>query len=174
MIGVAQGFVTTLHPWLPYQNVLDGSIQSVSGPSHSWDAFQLARASDKNLIPKQTTAIHAVGAVNPDIARRVHAMSFRVPTAIVTASDVTLRLEEETTLEEVNAMFECAAEDNPQVFGYTEQPLVSSDFKQINQSLVFDSRWTDVQQGDSLRLILWYDNEWGYSQRVVDLVRLVG
>lgn len=172
-LGVKQGFVTTLHPWLSYQNLVDGSVRSVSSPGHFWDDFQLGRASDKNLIPKDTTAVEAIEAVEPQIPEKVNAMSFRIPTAIVSTSDVTLELESETTREEINALFEAKQEDNPRIFGYTEEPLVSSDFKKIEQSFVFDGRWTDVQDGKNLHMILWYDNEWGYSERVVDTVELV-
>lgn len=171
--GIEQGFVTTLHPWLSYQNLVDGSVRSVSSPGHFWDDFQLGRASDKNLIPKDTTAVNAIGAVRPEIPRKVQAMSFRIPTAIVSTSDVTLRLKDETTTEEVNQLFEQMAGES-RVFGYNEKPLVSSDFKGIEQSLVYDARWGNVQQGTNLHMILWYDNEWGYSERVVDLTKFVG
>jgi glyceraldehyde 3-phosphate dehydrogenase len=171
--GVKQGFVTTLHPWLSYQNLVDGSVRSVSSPGHFWDDFQLGRASDKNLIPKDTTAVEAINAVRPEIPDKVNAMSFRIPTAIVSTSDVTIELEEEASTEEVNNLFERQQENQPRIFGYSEKPLVSSDFKQIKQSLVFDGRWTDVQDGKNLHMILWYDNEWGYSERVVDTVDLV-
>lgn len=171
--GVQQGFVTTLHPWLSYQNLLDGSVQSVSSPGHLWDDFQLGRASDKNLIPKDTTAVEAIGAVRPEIPKKIKGMSFRIPTAIVSSSDVTLRLESQTTTFEVKQLFKKRSEEQPRIFGYNEKPLVSSDFKSIEQSMFFDARWADVQQGDNLHMILWYDNEWGYSERVVDTVRYV-
>jgi len=171
--GVKQGFVTTLHPWLSYQNLVDGSIQSVSSPGHLWDDFQLGRASDKNLIPKDTTAVEAIGAVRPEIPQKVKAISFRIPTAIVSSSDVTLRLDNHTTTDEVKQLFKKRSEEQPRIFGYNEKPLVSSDFKSIEQSMFFDARWADVQQGDNLHMILWYDNEWGYSERVVDTVRFV-
>jgi glyceraldehyde 3-phosphate dehydrogenase len=171
--GVKQGFVTTLHPWLSYQNVVDGSVRSVSSPGHFWDDFQLGRASDKNLIPKDTTAVEAIEAVHPEIPKKVNAMSFRIPTAIVSTSDVTLELESNTTTEEVNQLFKNQQSNQPRIFGYSEKPLVSSDFKKIKQSLVFDGRWTDVQDGRNLHMILWYDNEWGYSERVIDTVDLV-
>lgn len=171
--GVEQGFVTTLHPWLSYQNLVDGSVRSVSSPGHFWDDFQLGRASDKNLIPKDTTAVEAIGAVRQEIPEKVKAISFRVPTAIVSTSDITLRLETETTTEKINDLFKREA-NNDRIFGYNEKPLVSSDFKQTEESLVFDARWTDVLQGNNLHMILWYDNEWGYSKRVVDTISLVG
>lgn len=170
--GVKQGFVTTLHPWLSYQNLVDGSVRSVSSPGHFWDDFQLGRASDKNLIPKDTTAVEAIGAVSPEIPKKVTAMSFRVPTAIVSTSDVTLRLENEATTEKINQLFEQQAAES-RIFGYNEKPLVSSDFKETDHSLVYDARWADVQEGHNLHLILWYDNEWGYSERVVDLIEFV-
>lgn len=171
--GVQQGFVTTLHPWLFYQNLVDGSVRSVSSPGHFWDDFQLGRASDKNLIPKETTAVEAIGAVRPEIPQKVNAMSFRIPTAIVSISDVTLTLEGDSTTDEVKQLFKKCSEEQPRVFGYNEKPLVSSDFKGIEQSMIFDARWADVQQGNNLHMILWYDNEWGYSERVVDTIKLV-
>ena len=171
--GVKQGFVTTLHPWLSYQNLVDGSVRSVSSPGHFWDDFQLGRASDKNLIPKDTTAVEAIEAVHSEIPKKVNAMSFRIPTAIVSTSDVTIELEEGTSTEEVNRLFEQQQKEYPRIFGFSKKPLVSSDFKQIEQSLVFDGRWTDVQDDKNLHMILWYDNEWGYSERVVDTVELV-
>jgi glyceraldehyde 3-phosphate dehydrogenase len=172
--GVEHGYITTLHPWLSYQNLLDGSVRSVSSPTHSWSDFALGRASGASLIPKSTTLIQALGQVLPDLAQRLSAISFRVPTAIVSASDVTVTLRREVSAGELNAFLRTAAGRPRSVIGYGEEPLVSIDFKGVEQSVCVDGRWTRSHRGNSVKLVLWYDNEWGYSQRVVDTIGLIG
>jgi len=173
--GIRSGFMTTMHPWLSYQNLLDGSVKSVSSPGHYWDDFALGRASNVNLIPKKTTLVPALSKVLPHVAGKIQAMSFRVPTAAVTVSDVVLELEKATTTEEVNALLKDHAGSNARILGYQEEQRVSSDFMGIEQSVFVDGRWTAANnEGRTLRLVLWYDNEWGYSQRVADLAVLAG
>ena len=173
--GIRSGFITTMHPWLSYQNLLDGSVKSVTNPGHYWDDFALGRASNVNLIPKKTTLVPALSKVLPNIAEKIMAMSFRVPTASVTVSDVVLELASPMTAEEVNALLQDHAGSMPRVLGYQEEQRVSSDFMGIEQSVFVDGRWTAVNnEGRTLRLVLWYDNEWGYSQRVADLAVLMG
>ncbi len=173
--GIRSGFITTLHPWLSYQNLLDGSVKSVSSPGHYWDDFALGRASNVNLIPKKTTLVPALSKVLPQIAEKIHAMSFRVPTAAVTVSDLVLELASPTSTEEVNALLKQQAGEMGRILGYQEEQRVSSDFMGIEQSVFVDGRWTDANnEGKTLRLVLWYDNEWGYSQRVADLAVLAG
>jgi len=173
--GVRSGFITTMHPWLSYQNLLDGSVKSVSSPGHYWDDFALGRASNVNLIPKKTTVVTALSKVLPNLAEKIHAMSFRVPTAAVTVSDVILELNSTSTTEEMNALLREQAGKLGRVLGYQEEQRVSSDFMGIEQSVFVDGRWTLVNnEGKTVRLVLWYDNEWGYSQRVADLAVMVG
>jgi glyceraldehyde 3-phosphate dehydrogenase len=171
--GLQQGFVTTLHPWLSYQNLSDGSVRSVANPGHYWTDFGLGRASTLNLIPKETTAMQAVGQVLPEMVDRIDAMSFRVPTGIVSTSDLTLTLATRPQADDVNDVLQGAARRNGRVCGYQREPLVSMDFLGIEQSFVADGRWTRVNAAGGCRLVLWYDNEWGYSQRVVDMVNLM-
>lgn len=102
----------------------------------------------------------------------MEAISFRVPTAIIAASDITLTLQKPANAEELNNLFRRKAAEN-HVFGYQEDHLVSVDFIGIEESLVVDGRWTRVNSGNSVKMVLWYDNEWGYSQRVVDMVSLM-
>lgn len=171
--GIHSGFVTTLHPWLSYQNLMDGSVHSIANPGHYWTDFSLGRASSVNLIPKNTTTISALSQVLPDVAARLDAISFRIPTGIVAASDMSLNLRTATSAAEVNGLFARAAFERENVFGYSEEPLVSSDFVAVQQSMIVDGRWTRVNQRTGLKLVVWYDNEFGYSQRVVDMVRLI-
>ncbi|MBI2095267.1 MAG: aldehyde dehydrogenase [Candidatus Omnitrophica bacterium] len=172
--GIEQGYMTTLHPWLSYQNLLDGSVRSVSSPGHFWQDFCLGRASTCSLIPKQTTVGEALGRVLPSLASRVNVISFRVPTGSVSASDITLTLRKVPKADEINKLFKNAARRNAQVIGYQEESLVSVDFLGIDQSLVVDGRWTRSNPKGGVKLVLWYDNEWGYSCRVVDAIGLVG
>ncbi len=171
--GVTGGFVTTLHPWLPYQNLTDGSVRSISNPGHFWTDFALGRASTMSLIPKQTTAMKAVRQVLPVIGNSIEALSFRVPTAIVSSSDMTISLGKQVTAEEINAVLEKTHRNHGRVFGYQTEDLVSIDHLAIEQSVVVDSRWTAVTAGGLCKLVLWYDNEWGFSNRVVDMVDLI-
>ena len=171
--GVEHGFITTLHPWLSYQNLSDGSVQSIGSPGHFWTDFSLGRASTTNLIPKNTTAMKAVRQVLPGLTPDLDAISFRIPTAIVTTSDMTLNLRDKPSAEDVNAVLGAAAAAKPRVFGYDTDPLVSQDFRGIEQSLVVDGRWTRTNKAGGCKVVVWYDNEWGYSQRVVDMVALM-
>lgn len=173
--GIRSGFITTMHPWLSYQNLLDGSVKSVSNPGHFWDDFALGRASSVNLIPKKTTLVPALSKVVPNIAEKIHAMSFRVPTAAVTVSDAVLELASPATTEEVNTLLREKASAMPRILGYQEEQRVSSDFMRTEQSVFVDGRWTMANnEGKTLRMVFWYDNEWAYSQRAADLAVLAG
>ena len=171
--GIESGYVTTLHPWLPYQNLTDGSIRSVTSPTHFWNDFSLGRASTLSLLPKDTTLIDAIGLAMPDVAARLSSMSFRVPTTIVSASDMTITLGKETTAEGINMVLRDAARENGHIFGCGAEHLVSIDYLKTEQSFIADERWTQVIAGRTAKLILWYDNEWGYSNRVADAVELL-
>ena len=169
---ITGGFITTLHPWLSYQNLLDGSLRSVSSPGHYWSDFALGRSSSESLIPKPTTLVPAMRKVLPKITGDIHAMSFRVPTSIVSASDIVLSLKKNTSFETVEKMFRQLENLYPDVVLINNESLVSIDFKGIRQSCVVDVRWLTVIR-NKLKLILWYDNEWGYANRVIDIIKLL-
>ncbi len=171
--GIAHGYVTTLHPWLSYQNLSDGSVQSIASPGHFWNDFGLGRASTTNLIPKNTTAMGAVRQVLPHLPADMDAMSFRIPTAIVSTSDMTIGLRDAPSAGDINAALGAAAAARPRIVGFGTEPLVSQDYLGIEQSLVVDGRWTRANGAGACKIIVWYDNEWGYSQRVVDMVALM-
>ncbi len=171
--GIAGGFVTTLHPWLSYQNLTDGSVRTIANPGHTWDDFALGRAATMSLIPKPTTLTFALEQVLPDIASRIQAMSFRVPTGVVAAADLTLNLRRPATADAINQLFADASRRMPRVLGFQDDPLVSIDFAGTEQSVWVDGRWTTVNPDGGLKMVLWYDNEWGYSHRVLDLVEVL-
>ena len=170
---IEDGFITTLHPWLGYQNLVDGSLRSVSNPGHFWEDFALGRASTENLIPKSTTLMPAVERVLPGISEKVHAISFRVPTSVVAASDMTLRLRSDVSEQELIDVFQRLEDKYPTTVTLNRESLVSVDFKGISQSLVIDLRWLKVYNNRSVKIVAWYDNEWGYANRVVDVVQQV-
>jgi len=171
--GIEAVFFTTLHPWLSYQNLLDGPVSSILSPGHSWRDYSLGRASVSNLIPKDTTAAVATSIVLPHLSGVMEALSFRVPTHIVSASDLSMKLKKHTTISEVNKRFEEFAEKYPHIFSLEKEALVSSDYTGAQQSCIVDARRTRVIDGDFLKMVTWYDNEWGYSNRVLDVARLV-
>ena len=171
--GVESCFITTLHPWLSYQNLLDGTVASVASPGHSWKDYSLGRASALSLIPKDTTAAKATLAVLPELEGRLDAISFRVPTHIVSASDICVVLKADISAEKINAHFAERARALPHIFGFERDHLVSIDYLRTTQSTIVDARRTKVLNGRLLKIVTWYDNEWGYSSRVVDVASLV-
>jgi glyceraldehyde 3-phosphate dehydrogenase len=171
--GIDYGYITTLHPWLSYQNLVDGSLRSVSSPGHFWKDFSLGRSSTESLIPKSTTLVGALKKVIPEISGNLDAISFRIPTAIVSSSDLTITLKKAVTISDLNDFFKRKSMENDSVTGYQEDQLVSIDFKGICESVFVDGRWTRVLKDKTVKLVLWYDNEWGYSHRVCDMVNLM-
>ncbi len=159
--GVRYGLMSTVHAYTNDQKILD----QVHGD------LRRARAAAANIIPTTTGAALAVGLVIPELQGRLHGAAFRVPTSAVSATDFTAILQRKTTVEEVNAAFQEAAATGPlsQVLQYCDEPLVSSDFIGNPHSCVFDSLFTIVMEGEMVKILGWYDNEWGYSCRTADL-----
>lgn len=175
--GIDHGYVTTLHPWLSYQNLIDGPASSWSNPGQIYHHFALGRSSIGNMIPKPTTAITATCSVlkKENITEQmIGSFSYRTPTAIVGSADITLSLKKGIAAKDAVAIFE-EAEKNQQwhIIHNNCEPLVSLDFKKCDYSAVIDHRWTDVIKNRMLKLVLWYDNEWGYAARVLDQVKFV-
>lgn len=171
--GVSHGYITTLHPWLSYQNLSDGTVQSVSSPGHKWGDFSLGRASTNSLIPKGTTLIKALDNVIPKVSSKLQAMSFRTPLAIVAAADMNIGLGKKTSVEEIDAVLRAGCEKYEDLIRINEEELVSVDFMGDPHSACIDMRWIQLQESSLLKLVIWYDNEWGYSRRVVDTIELI-
>jgi glyceraldehyde 3-phosphate dehydrogenase len=171
--GIRSCFVTTLHPWLNYQNLLDGPLSSVSSPGHFWKDYSLGRNSTLNLISKDTTAASAILKVMPELAGKIDAVSFRVPTNIVSASDLTICLKKNVSSEKVNDLFIRLSQKNDNIFDIQSDNLVSMDYLGTKKSAIIDAKRTKVIDGKMLKMIIWYDNEWGYSSKVLDIARLV-
>ena len=162
--GIIKGTMTTVHSYTGDQRILDASHRDL----------RRARAAAVNIVPTSTGAAQAVALVLPQLKGKLSGIAMRVPTPNVSVVDLVAQVEKNTIAEEVNGALKKAAEGELKgILGYTDLPLVSSDFKGTNVSSTVDSDLTLVLDGDMVKVIAWYDNEWGYSQRVVDLAQLV-
>jgi glyceraldehyde 3-phosphate dehydrogenase len=159
---IVEGLMTTIHATTATQKTVDGP----SGKD--WRAGRCACA---NIIPATTGAAKAVGKVIPELNGKLTGMSFRVGTPDVSCVDLTCRLEKEVTVEAINAAVKKASEtDMKGIMGYTEDLVVSSDFINDRRSSIFDAKSTMVLNPHFVKLVSWYDNEWGYSCRLVELI----
>ncbi|MDG4765510.1 type I glyceraldehyde-3-phosphate dehydrogenase [Solwaraspora sp. WMMD406] len=162
--GIERGLMTTIHAYTQDQNLQDGP--------HS--DLRRARAAALNIVPTSTGAAKAIGLVLPELKGKLDGYALRVPIPTGSATDLTVTVGRETTVEEVNAAVKAAAQGPlAGILTYTEDPIVSADIVTDPASCIFDSGLTKVI-GDQVKVVGWYDNEWGYSNRLVDLVKLVG
>lgn len=171
--GIENTYITTLHPWLSYQNLVDGSLKSVSSPGHYWKDYSLGRNSTLSLIPKDTTAGEATIRVAPKLDGKLEAISFRVPTSIVSASDLTIQSTSKLTENELRDYLMQLSIERSDIYEYQEENLVSIDHLGTTKSLIIDSNRLKVLNENMVKIIIWYDNEWGYSSRVVDIAKFV-
>lgn len=163
--GFRHGLMTTIHAYTNDQNILD--------LPHS--DLRRARAAAMSMIPTTTGAAKATGLVLPEVQGRIDGMAIRVPTADVSIVDLVAELERDVTEEEVNAAFQAAADGSMAgILGVSHEPLVSIDYTTDPRSSTVDALSTSVMDGRMVKVLSWYDNEWGYSSRVVDLVGFIG
>lgn len=174
-IGIKCGQITTLHPWLNYQNLMDGSSSSWSVPGEIYHHYALGRSVIGNLIPKPTSAITATARVLSRLTEdEIGSFSYRTPTAIVGSADITLQLAKDTKIKDVHSIInEFRASQKWEIYDLMDEPLVSLDYVNNRHSAIIDSRWTHIAGGNLLKLVLWYDNEAGYSLRVLDQIKYV-
>lgn len=172
---IESGFLVTLHPWLSYQNLLDGPAKSWSQPGDVYSHYALGRASTQSLIPKSTSAIQALGNVFPEALDTVCSFSYRTPTQIVSSAVLTLVLDRSTTTEELLGLFQdTESKQQFHILETTDEPLISMDYVKNDHSAMIDTRWIQVKNGNHIELVYWYDNEWGYSSRIVDMIKYLG
>lgn len=170
---IEQGFLTTLHPWLGYQNLLDGPSKSYAQPGKIYDDYVLGRSSNMTLIPKNTSAISATCKVLPQLKNKFLAMSYRIPTSIVSSADATLKVKKNVSLSHLVELLRDSERKFPKIINNNYDALVSTDFIKTDFSVVVDHRFLKVENG-FIKTLSWYDNEWGYSSRVIDLVKYLG
>jgi glyceraldehyde 3-phosphate dehydrogenase len=162
--GIKKGWMTTIHSYTNDQQLLDLPHKDL----------RRARAAALSMIPTTTGAAAAVGEVLPELKGRLDGFAMRVPTPNVSVVDLAAILDKKTTAEEVNAALKSAAEGPLKgILEYSTEELVSIDFKGNPRSSIVDSAYTKVMDGDFVKVLSWYDNEWGYSNRCVDLLRLL-
>jgi len=164
LFKIVNGSMTTIHSYTNDQKILDFPHKDL----------RRARAAALNMIPTSTGAAKAIGLVIPELKGKLDGFSMRVPTPNVSAVDLVVFVEKATSVAEVNAALKAAA-DGPMkgILGYTDELLVSSDFKGDDRSSIIDSDMTRVIGGNCVKVIAWYDNEWGYSCRVRDLIKFL-
>jgi glyceraldehyde 3-phosphate dehydrogenase len=164
-VGIQHGLMTTIHAYTADQRLQD--------MPHS--DLRRARAAAINLIPASTGAAKAIGLVIPELQGKLNGFAVRAPVPTGSVVDLTIVAGRETSVEEINGALKAAAASGPLqgILSYTEDPIVSSDIVQSPYSSIVDSKLTAVMQGTMVKVIAWYDNEWGYSNRVVDLVQRV-
>jgi glyceraldehyde 3-phosphate dehydrogenase len=162
-VGIKHGLMTTIHAYTADQRLQDMPHKDL----------RRARAAAINLIPASTGAAKAIGLVIPELNGKLNGMAIRAPVPTGSVVDLTAELERETTVEELNSALRAAAESGPMVgvLEYTEDPIVSTDIVKNPASSIVDSQLTAVMDGTMVKVIAWYDNEWGYSNRVVDVVQ---
>ena len=159
--GIEKGSMTTIHSYTNDQNVLDFPHKDL----------RRARAAALNMIPTTNGAAKAIGLVMPELKGKLDGYAMRVPTPDVSVVDLVVILNRRTTTEEVNAALKAAAEGELRgILAYTEDPVVSTDMLRNPNSSIVDGQLTKVMDGNLLKVVAWYDNEWGYSCRVNDLV----
>jgi glyceraldehyde 3-phosphate dehydrogenase len=162
--GIRKGWMTTVHSYTNDQNLLDLPHKDL----------RRARAAAMSIIPTTTGAASAVGEVLPELKGRLDGIAMRVPTPNVSVVDLAAVVERKTSAEEVNAAFKAAADGALKgILEYVTSPLVSIDFRGNPHSSSLDAQYTSVMDGDFVKVLSWYDNEWGYSSRCVDLLRFL-
>jgi glyceraldehyde 3-phosphate dehydrogenase (phosphorylating) len=162
--GIRRGFMTTIHSYTNDQRILDLPHKDL----------RRARAAAQSMIPTSTGAAKAIGEVIPELKGKLDGISVRVPTPNVSLVDVVFEVEKKTSIEEVNNAIKAAANGKMKgVLSYTDEPLVSIDFRLNPNSSIVDLLSTNVIDGTLLKIFSWYDNEWGFSKRVIDLINLM-
>ena len=162
--GIKHGLMTTIHSYTNDQKILDLPHKDL----------RRARSAAVSMIPTSTGAAKAIGSVLPQLKGKMDGYAMRVPTPDVSITDLTCELEKATTIADINAAFKKAASGAmSHILEYSEAPLVSSDFVGNPKSCIFDPELTKVIDGNFIKVLGWYDNEWGYSNRVVDLIEFI-
>jgi glyceraldehyde-3-phosphate dehydrogenase (NAD(P)) len=162
--GIVKGTMTTTHSYTGDQRLLDASHRDL----------RRARAAALNIVPTTTGAAEAVAKVYPAVSGKLNGIALRVPTPNVSVVDFVAQIEKPAIAQQINDAMKAAAEGELKgILGYSELPLVSIDYRKTDESSIVDSSLTIALGGDLVKIVAWYDNEWGYSQRVVDLAELV-
>jgi glyceraldehyde 3-phosphate dehydrogenase len=166
VVGIEQGVMTTIHAYTGDQQLIDGPHKD----------FRRARAAAANIVPTSTGAAKAIGLVVPELVGKMQGFAVRVPVVTGSLVDLTVQTARETTVDEINHAFAERADVGALegILRYSEEPLVSSDIVRSRYSSIFDAPLTTVVGGTQVKVLAWYDNEWGYSNRLIELAQKVG
>jgi len=161
--GIAKSLMTTIHSYTADQNLVDGPHKDL----------RRARSAATNIVPTSTGAAKAAFKTIPTLKGKFDGLAVRVPTPVVSLSDITVVLKQKTSADEINKAFKKAEDSLPEIIKTTKEEIVSSDLKGAKASTIIDLSLTQVIEGDLAKIIAWYDNEWGYSERLVDMASLI-
>jgi len=160
--GIKRGLLTTVHGYTNDQNIHDND-------HHDW---RRGRAAALNIIPTTTGAAKAIGLVIPELQGKLDGMALRVPVSVVSIADLSVELKKDVTIDDINAAMKAASEGELKgILGYSEAPLVSTDYIGDARSSIYDAPLTRIVEGNMIKVLGWYDNEWGYSVRCLDLAK---
>lgn len=163
--NILAGLLTTVHSYTSDQNLMDGPHKDL----------RRARAAAENIVPTSTGAAKAIGIVIPELDKKLDGIALRVPTPTGSVTDLVVTVEKATTEDEINAKFKAASEGELKGYlEYCEDPIVRADIVGNPASCIFDSEWTNVIGGTLVKVLGWYDNEWGYANRTADLLNILG
>ena len=161
---IKRGFMTTVHAYTADQKLVDAPHKDL----------RRARSAAVSIIPTTTGAAKTVGEVIPELKGKLDGLSFRVPVATGSVTDFVCELEKTASKEEINRAFENAAQKLKGILEYSVEPIVSADIVHDPHSSIFDSELTYVMEGNLVKVVAWYDNEWGFSERMIDVIKLIG
>jgi glyceraldehyde 3-phosphate dehydrogenase len=173
--GIETGYITTLHPWLNYQKLLDGPSSSWSVPGSIYHHYALGRSSIGNMIPKPTSALDATFKILPELEKKIGSFSYRTPTSIIGSADITLNLKSNLDSKDliIDDFKRFESNQKLKIIKNSFDPLVSLDYLKSDYSVHIDHRWTEIVSSRLLKLVLWYDNEWGYTSKVIDQAKFI-
>ena len=174
LFKIKLGYVTTLHPWLSYQNLMDGPSSSWSVPGEVYHHYALGRSAIGNMIPKPTSAMDAVFKVLPKLTKNIGSFSYRTPTQIIGSADLSFLIEKKTNKNEIiEKLLNFQNFQKYPILKICNKPLVSSDYIGEKFSAIVDTRWLDILNSELIKIVLWYDNEFGYCCNVVNQIKYI-
>tara|TARA_B100001093_G_scaffold212845_1_gene204239 strand:- start:63 stop:1094 length:1032 start_codon:yes stop_codon:yes gene_type:complete len=172
-VKIKFGNITTLHPWLSYQNLMDGPLKSISDPNNIYSTYVLGRSSVGNIIPKTTSVVDVASKIIKNVKSKISCLSYRVPTSIVSCAEMNFTLEKNLNIKDIKNLFHKFEKNQKyKTIRNFNLPLTSIDLKGSLYCSNIDHRWT-ILNGRQLRIVTWYDNEIGYSMNVVNILNKI-
>ena len=174
LFKIKLGYVTTLHPWLSYQNLMDGPSSSWSVPGEVYHHYALGRSAIGNMIPKPTSAMEAVFKVLPSLTKNIGSFSYRTPTQIIASADLSFFVEKRTNKANIiKSLLDFQESQKYPILKLDNKPLVSMDYIGEKYSAIVDTRWLDLINSELIKIVLWYDNEYGYCSNVINQIKYI-